>query len=88
LVRCRIAGCAVFPERLFAACIVNSTNKFSRYYALRAGRPRRHALSRNDKIAIVGSALLLLAILAAGGFGLSMAYHYNEPASDVDAKQP
>jgi hypothetical protein len=45
-------------------------------------------LSRNDKIAIVGSALLLLAILAAGGFGLSMAYHYNEPASDVEAKQP
>lgn len=45
-------------------------------------------MSRNDKIAIVGSALLLLAILAAGGFGLSMAYHYNEPASDVEAKQP
>jgi len=45
-------------------------------------------LSKNDKIAIVGSVLLLLAILTAGGFALSMAYHYNEPASDVEAKQP
>jgi hypothetical protein len=43
-------------------------------------------LSRNDKIAILGSVLLLLAILTAGGFGLSKAYHYNEPASDIDAK--
>jgi len=45
-------------------------------------------LSRNDKIAILGSVLLLLAILTAGGLGLSMAYHYNEPASDVEAKDP
>ncbi len=43
-------------------------------------------MSRNDKIAILGSVLLLLAILTAGGFGLSKAYHYNEPASDIDAK--
>ena len=43
-------------------------------------------MSKNDKIAIVGSVLLLLAILTAGGLGLSMAYHYNEPASDVEAK--
>jgi hypothetical protein len=41
-------------------------------------------LSKNDKIAILGSALLLLAILTAGGFGLSKAYRYNEPTSDVE----
>jgi hypothetical protein len=67
---------------------VNSTNNFSRYYAAGANRPRRLRLSRNDKIAILGSVLLLLAILTVGGFGLSMAYHYNEPASDVEAKDP
>jgi hypothetical protein len=43
-------------------------------------------LSKNAKIAILGSVLLLLAILTAGGFGLSMAYRYDEPTSDVKAK--
>ena len=45
-------------------------------------------MSRKDKIAIFGSVLLLLAILTAGGLGLSMAYRYDEPASEVEAKGP
>ncbi len=52
--------------------------------------PIRHApevpVSRNDKIAILGSVLLLLAILTAGGLGLRKAYHYNEPATGIEAK--
>jgi hypothetical protein len=71
---------------VFAERAVNSTNNFNRYYAPGANRPRRLRLSKNDKIAILGSVVLLLAILTAGGFGLSMAYHYNEPVSDVEAK--
>jgi hypothetical protein len=43
-------------------------------------------MSRNDKIAILGSALLLLAIIAAGGLGLSKAYRYNEPAPETELK--
>jgi len=43
-------------------------------------------LSKNDKIAIFGSLLLLLAILTAGGLGLSKAYRYNEPAPEAEAK--
>ena len=45
-------------------------------------------MSKNDKIAILGSVVLLLAILTAGGFGLSKAYRYNEPASEIEAKDP
>jgi hypothetical protein len=43
-------------------------------------------MSRNDKITILGSALLLLAILTAGGLGLSKAYRYNEAAPEADAR--
>ena len=43
-------------------------------------------MSKNDKIAIFGSVLLLLAILTAGGFGLSKAYRYNEPAPEAEAE--
>lgn len=70
---------------LFAGHVVNSTNGRSRYYAAIQQAWRRR-LSRNDKIAILGSVLLLLAILTAGGLGLSKAYRYNEPAPEADAK--
>lgn len=36
-------------------------------------------MSNKDKIAILGSAFLLLAIVVAGGYALSRVYHYNEP---------
>ena len=71
---------------LFADYVVNSTNGFSCYYASASNRPRRRPLSRNDKIAILGSVMLLLAIIAAGGLGLSKAYRYNEPAPEAEAK--
>ncbi|MEH2565947.1 hypothetical protein [Bradyrhizobium sp. AZCC 2289] len=35
-------------------------------------------MSKRDKIAVLGSALLLLAILTAGAVGLFKAYRYNE----------
>jgi hypothetical protein len=35
-------------------------------------------MSKRDKIAVLGSGLLLLAILTAGAVGLFKAYHYNE----------
>ena len=35
-------------------------------------------MGKRDKIAVLGSALLLLAILAAGAYGLSRAYQYGE----------
>jgi hypothetical protein len=38
-------------------------------------------MSRRDKFAIFWSAGLLLTVLAAGGYGLSKAYHYNEPST-------
>jgi hypothetical protein len=53
---------------------------------LSARQARRRRLSKNDKIAIFGSLLLLLAILTAGGLGLSKAYRYNEPAPEAEAK--
>lgn len=41
-------------------------------------------MSRTDKLAIIGSALLLVAIIAAGGFGLRAAYHYHEPLAEEE----
>ena len=35
-------------------------------------------MGKRDKMAVLGSALLLLAILAAGAYGLSRAYQYGE----------
>jgi hypothetical protein len=35
-------------------------------------------MDRRDKIAVICSALLLLAILTAGAYGLSRAYQYGE----------
>jgi hypothetical protein len=37
-------------------------------------------VSRSDRVSIICSTLLLLAILAAGGYGLSKAYYYDEPS--------
>jgi hypothetical protein len=35
-------------------------------------------MGRRDKIAVLGSVLLLIAILGAGAYGLSRAYQYGE----------
>jgi hypothetical protein len=46
-------------------------------------------MSKRDKLTLLYSTLLLFAILAAGGYGLSRAYHYSEPpghSSDGNSK--
>ena len=53
---------------------------------LQTQQARRRRLSKNDKIAIFGSLLLLLAILTAAGLGLSKAYRYNEPVPEAETK--
>ena len=42
-------------------------------------------MSRTDKLAIVCSVLLLVAIMAAGGYALRAAYHYHEPLAEEEA---
>jgi hypothetical protein len=44
-------------------------------------------MSRNDKIAIICSVLLLLAILAAGAYGLSSVYYYDEPSPEDEPRE-
>jgi hypothetical protein len=44
-------------------------------------------VSRTDKLAIICSALLLVAIIAAGGYGLRAAYNYQEPLAEEEAGQ-
>jgi hypothetical protein len=48
--------------------------------------PRRAVVSRNDRLAIISSVLLLLTILATGGYLLSNAYHYNEPSQEDEPR--
>jgi hypothetical protein len=43
-------------------------------------------VSRNDRLAIISSVLLLLTILATGGYLLSNAYHYNEPSQEDEPR--